>query len=147
MRSLELSRKKNADLFKDSYKSPAKKQQDLTASVRHAKVIESPLRESLKRQYLFENPTASKERADGAAWRLAKEYKLEQVRKKDIDPQVYTFHPKLTSSPTQSSGAKLKEYVHTGIFTSCKGFDGEQIAWTCCLKNERSSKVRSYFDS
>jgi hypothetical protein len=66
------------------YVNPTKTIGDINATLRETKVVEEELRDKIRRQYTHEHPASSREKTDGAVFRLTYEHKMKQLQRTNV---------------------------------------------------------------
>jgi hypothetical protein len=110
--------------------------------LRDKKREEKELRDKLREQFVFENPSAAKERVDAGVFRMVYEHHVKEAK-----PQSEELLLNLTFKPNLSRTLKnviTVKYHHTGKWIQIPQGKKQVDAWSCCGDTNKESEVNSW---
>ena len=130
-----LARSKSAKVLA-GYKNPVRLQNEFSQSLRRQKEVESTLRDTLRKVYVYDHPTASSAKISANVFRLAEITKLKQRQAELYSGEVISkFRPDMTKTLTSR---RLLEYSHNGVWKLYE-LTGKNC-WSCCLSEQQDSQ-------
>ena len=119
-----------------NYKTPVKKQVQLTQYLRQTKDEDAQLREELRKQYVYQHPKASTEKINANVFRLVQTTKLKQKQAEVYSSEVPSkFKPDMTKTLT---GKRVRDYYHNGVWKEFP--DSGKFSWSCCMNEDEVSQ-------
>ncbi|KRX09907.1 Protein kinase-like domain [Pseudocohnilembus persalinus] len=142
-----LRQQKNETLLPINYQNPFQIQNTFEKQSRLSKIADRQILSEIKQQYIFQNPDASQEKVQAAAFRLNYEQKLKSKQNENLDEnQQCTFSPNISLTTNNKRNYQIKTY-HSGNFEKIQqiSVNSEQKklkqkwAYSCCLSPEKNS--------
>eukprot|EP00828_Plagiopyla_frontata_P038252 TRINITY_DN5017_c0_g1_i2.p1 TRINITY_DN5017_c0_g1~~TRINITY_DN5017_c0_g1_i2.p1 ORF type:complete len:195 (-),score=31.37 TRINITY_DN5017_c0_g1_i2:84-668(-) len=156
----QMTKRKQAELIQN-YKSGIDRQNQLTYQLREDKQNERDMREQIRKDYQFQNPSASDQKIDAVVFRIA--YERKNLKQVDDDIEFGTKKPFYPNLSKTLKPKVTKKYYHSGVWQifyakpnklsplsisqrGIKDLSNSQEekknyeAWSCCMNQDRNSE-------